>query len=440
MRKISHIFITVMFMSLSYYARAETEDALLFRGIIQQAHDYSCGTAALATLITGIVENSHVTELDVINNIESLNVKEKGYSAADLIKASIKLGYYAELRKISKINLQKIKYPVILLIGLNSDSPHYVVFKGIEDNEVFIADPIRGNIRIPYSKLIEESINEKYPAWYSIIINPSHNKPISSTLYLSKDKDERHKSHVTVEQSNAITLAKLPKRNQFFINYGFTASLGNNERNGLKISSETFSHVFDIRYGIADNIQIGGSIQYSDDTTDIDFYDNKTSLNNKNRQYSLYANNRFKLDESGKTNLILGLNTLYAEQNDVFGGGFNIIAYHNTEFAQIILGGEIGKNFSHNELADDSLPDYVYSSFIGLNKALGDRYLASVNFSVNDGKSKNNAEEFERSYSASTSLTYVFNKDFQISPSFTYSFGANEVLSFGANVAYVSGW
>ena len=124
----------------------------------------------------------------------------------------------------------------------------------------------------------------------------------------------------------------------------------------------------------------------------------------------------------------------------MFGGGFSIIGYQNTEFAQIMLGGSLGKEFSHNQLANDSLPDYFYSAFIGANKPIGDRYLGSVNFSVNDGQSKIRTEKFERSYSASTSLTYVFNKQFQISPSFTYSFGANEMFTFGMNIAYVGSW
>jgi hypothetical protein len=218
------------------------------------------------------------------------------------------------------------------------------------------------------------------------------------------------------------------------------ATLGNNKRDGLKINSETLSHALNVRFGLTDDIQIGGSIQHSDNTTDIRFDNNKLSSNYSDRRYSLYANHKFKIDDSGRTNLIFGINSSYAEKNDVFGGGFNIIGYRNTEFAQIILGGSFGKEFSHNQLADESLPDYFYSGFIGANKPLGDRYLASVNFAVNDGKSKNKAEKLDRTYSASTSLTYVFNKEFQISPSFTYSFGQADVFSFGLNIAYVGGW
>ncbi len=41
-----------------------------------------------------------------------------------------------------------IKQSVVLLIGLKSEFPHFVVLKGIKDGEAYLADPIRGNIRI----------------------------------------------------------------------------------------------------------------------------------------------------------------------------------------------------------------------------------------------------------------------------------------------------
>lgn len=440
---ISSVFI---FIISNHAFSQDTNSDILFKGIIKQSHDYSCGAAALAMLISGTVENSHVNELDVINTIKAVSSmatsEEQGYFPDDLARASIKLGHSAIWKHVSKnnlLNLSKNNQPVILLIGLNSEYPHYVVLKGISNNVAFLADPTRGNIRIPYDKLVAESLNEKHPYWYAMAVTPSADKPKDSILYLPTNESDRYASHVTVEQSNAITLATLPKSHQFIADYSFTASLGNDKNNDSNINSKLFSHALNIRYGITDNIEIGGSVKHLDSTTDISFDDNRTRLNNQNKEYSLYANHRFKLDNLGRTNLILGLNTSYAQENDVFGGGVNIIGYQNTEFAQIIVGWSIGKEFSHNQLANDSLPDYSYSGFIGANKPLGDHYLGSVNFSVDDGKSKDYIE-FERSYSASTGLTYLFNKEVQISPSFTYSFGASEAFSVGINIAYISGF
>ena len=84
---------------------------------------------------------------------------------------------------------------------------------------------------------------------------------------------------------------------------------------------------------------------------------------------------------------------------------------------------------------------YQVSGFISANKPFADRYLASVSFTINDGHNKKGVVNgFQRSFSASTSLSYVLSKQFQISPSVGYSFGNGESFSFGLNVAYIGRW
>jgi hypothetical protein len=438
-------YILCLFLSLCPTVNAYSEDVgndMLFNGIIEQLHDNSCGAAALSSLINGTNEHKHVTELEVVQVIKSVSAAgkndEQGYSLLDLKNASEKLGYYAEWRKIGKEELPKISQPVILLIGINTDYPHYVILKGIINGEAYLADSIRGNIRVPYVDLIKESISTQYPAWYVMGINTPPASPKDSVLYLSKNESDRHKNHVTAEQSNAITLATLSKKHQVIVDYDFAAALGNDKLNSISTNSRTLSHALNIRYGISDALEMGGEIQYSDSAIDVRYGDDKVRSNGSSRQYSLYVNNRFKLDDAGKTNLILGVDTSYTEQDKIWGGSFNVIGYQNTSFAQFLLGGSIGTAFSHTKFPENVLPEYAFSYFIGANKPLGDRYLAAVTLAVKDGK--NNNERFERSYVASTGLTYVLNKKFQISPSFSFAFGAYKLFSLGLDIAYVGGW
>jgi len=417
----------------------EIDNDIVFQGIIQQSHDYTCGSGALATLITGLIENSHVSEADIINSIVSPDAKENGYSAADLAKVSIKLGYHAEWRKIAKTELPKIKLPVLLLIGLNSEFPHYVVLKGVRNNQAYLADPIRGNIRIPYDELAKEGLNQKYPLWFVMAINPSKNKPKESVLYLSEAENERLAHHVTVEQSNAITLATLSKENQFIVDYDFTAALGNRKKDALATDSQNFSHAVNIRYGITDELQIGATFQHTDSYAQFSFEDTKLKQNSDDRAYGLNISNRFKLDAAGEYNLIAGLNGSYSEQNSIYSGGFNVTAYTNTSFAQFFVGGSINKQFARNSIKN-SLPQFNYSVFVSANKPFADRYLGFINLSLSDAQAKNNDSEFNRSYSVSTGVSYVLSKHFQISPSFGYSFGQMDTFSFGMNIAYVGGW
>ena len=430
----------LVFALISFSTNAE-ETNIQKEDVATQGHSNSCGAMALSQLLSS-VSNRTISELDVMNSIRLLTGNEKDdYSIGELETAAKKLGFIPQTAKLPPDILPNLKQPVVLLIGLNTnDFHHFVVLEGVIDGVAYLFDPARKYIRLPYKKLVEQSINEKYPSFYILGVKGSVEKIKKSSLYLSEIESERNKSHYTEEQANALTLTTLSRKNQIIVDYTLNASLGNNKLNGLKLNSETFTHVLNARYGITDDIQVGGTIQYMDNAIDISSNDNKLSLNNTDRQYSLYANNKFRIDELGKTNIILGLNTSYAEKNDVFGGGVSVVGYQNTEYAQIILGGSLGKEFTHNKLVNNSLPNYFYSGFIGANKPFFDRYLASVNFAVNDGQNKSNAEKFGRYYSASTSLTYVFNKQFQISPSFTYSFGSGEVFSFGMNIAYVGGW
>lgn len=428
-------------------------DDILFKGVIKQSHDNSCGIAALSVLINGTIENTHISEMDVINAIKNVSngVGDDGYSLQDLQNAAEKLGYQSEWRKIEPNILLKIKQPVILLIGLNSGFPHFVVLKGIENSEAFLADSIRGNIRVSYRKLIQEGINKKYPAWYVMAINPSANKPQDSTLYLSPLASERYRSHMTVEQSNLITLTTIAKEGQFIVDYGFNASLGINNNILSQTKSENYVNNLNISYGVTENAEIGGSISYDINRQKTDFTGNTFITNGENRAYSLYFNNKFPLDENNRNGAVVGLSASLVENRSVlnkfvdeytlFGGGINALGYANIHFAQLILGGSVNKAFSQNKLIDDSLAEYQVSGFISANKPFADRYLGSVGFAINDGHNKNNLDsEFQRSYLVSTSLSYVLSKRFQVSPSFSYSFGNGKLFSFGLDAAYIGRW
>jgi predicted double-glycine peptidase len=434
MKVLSKPLICLLFalqLSINAYGGDDSvvDKAKLFDGIVEQSHDYSCGTAALATLMHGI-GNSQVTEEALIKSIDPNHAKDKGYSLRELESAAVKQGYMAGFRKISKTELPKAKLPVVLLIGKNSDFPHYVVLKGVVNNIAFLADPMRGNIRIEYPILTHEGLSDKYPAWYVLAVEPPINKPGHSTLYLSDSETERLKNHLTEEQSSAITTITLPRSNQYFLGYGFNAALGG------KHDNSSYSHALIAQYGVTDDLEVGLSFQHDDNYANL----NGNSINYNDETYGLFLNKRFGLDDAGKYSVIIGVSTAYASQNDVLGGAINITGYRNSEFGQFIIGGSVGKSFSTQKDVDESLPEFSYSGFVGINKPLFDRYLGSVIFSVDDSKTKSRTVESQRSYTVATGLSYVVNKNFQVRPNFSYSFGSDEIFSFGFDINYLGNW
>jgi predicted double-glycine peptidase len=425
------------FLLLSNVHAEDFDKDVLFKGIDSQIHDYSCGTAALATLISGLYEN--IEEQKVIDVIfDSEEAKNAGYTASQLESAAKKLGFNAEWRKISPDILPKIKQPVILLIGLNSDFAHYVVFKGIDNNEAFLADPIRGNIRIPYQDLIKEGINENYAKWYVMAIQSSAEQNTSSNLFLNADK---FKTHATVEQSNAITLATVAKENQLMMTYDFGTTLGRTRYPNLLSESRNFTHSLGLRYGVTENVEIGGNFAYSDYRQKISAEENTAISKNFDRAYDIYVNRRFSLDDAGQYGVILGGRTSFAEYASIWGGGVNLMGFMNSSFAQFVAGTSVNKQFSNNQAVDNNLPEYQVVSFVNANKPIGDRFLGSLSFSVIDGNNKNSeAVAFKKSFNASTGLTCVFDNRFQITPSLGYVFGNGEFFTFGASISYVGGW
>ncbi len=428
--------ILLAFLSMNVCAENFDKD-FLFEGIDKQIHDYSCGTAALATLISGLYEK--VEEQKIIDVIfDSEKAQNQGYTASQLEQAAKKLGFNAEWRKIAPEFLFKIKQPVMLLIGLNSDFPHYVVFKGIDNNEAFLADPIRGNIRIPYQVLIQEGIGENYVKWYVMAISSSDEKNTSSNLFLNADK---FKTHATVEQSNAITLATVAKENQLMMTYDFGETLGRIRYPTFLSESRSFTHSLGLRYGITENVEIGGNFVYSDFRQKLNFEENSLISKNFDRAYDIYVNRRFSLDEGGQYGVILGGRTSFTEYASIWGGGVNLMGFMNLSFAQFVTGTSLNKQFSNNDAIDNNLPEYQLVSFFNANKPIGDRFLGSLSFSIIDGSGKNSAAlEFKKNFNASTGLTYVFDNHFQITPSLGYIFGNGDYFTFGASISYVGGW
>jgi predicted double-glycine peptidase len=121
--------------------------------VVKQAYDYSCGSAALATLIN-MVYNEDLSEGDVINYLlkkksdyEIDDISKNGYSMLDLKNAVIDMGYNAAIYKIIEDKYEYIITPVIIYYE-PSGQKHFAVLKKILNNKAYIADPSRGNIRI----------------------------------------------------------------------------------------------------------------------------------------------------------------------------------------------------------------------------------------------------------------------------------------------------
>ncbi len=128
-------------------------------GIVIQKHDYSCGSAAMATLMGYLGEE--VKEEEVIESILRTGNLEKiarrgGFSLLDLKRYAESRGYNAEgyradtLSDLLRLSLAsgESMFPVLVPIVINNYK-HFVILRGMRDGRVFLADPSRGNTTMP---------------------------------------------------------------------------------------------------------------------------------------------------------------------------------------------------------------------------------------------------------------------------------------------------
>lgn len=134
------------------------------KNIIKQSFDYSCGAAAMATLLT-YTFNDKISEIGILKLLISslskgeINQRKKaGLSLYDLKKIAEKLGYQARGFRVTANVLYKLNGPVIVYIEPEGYE-HFVVLKGIKYGRAYLADPSAGNTRLPMYQFL--SIWEK---------------------------------------------------------------------------------------------------------------------------------------------------------------------------------------------------------------------------------------------------------------------------------------
>ncbi|MGY6275507.1 C39 family peptidase [Methylomonas sp. MgM2] len=122
-----------------------------FKTVYKQQFDFSCGSAALASLLT-FHYNDKVDEqtvfVDMYENGDQKKIQKEGFSLLDMKMYLGRHGYIANGYKIDLNDLVKINAPAITIIN-NNGYLHFVIVKGISEHEVLVGDPAVGVKRMP---------------------------------------------------------------------------------------------------------------------------------------------------------------------------------------------------------------------------------------------------------------------------------------------------
>jgi predicted double-glycine peptidase len=124
-----------------------------FNTTIHQQYDFSCGSAALATLLlyTYHIQASETSVFsDMFLNGDRQAIQQSGFSLLDMKdylgrRGIPSGGFRAPLEKLAEI-----KIPAIVLINEHGYK-HFVVLRGIRNGQVLLADPAIGLRTVPVS-------------------------------------------------------------------------------------------------------------------------------------------------------------------------------------------------------------------------------------------------------------------------------------------------
>ncbi len=126
--------------------RAQSYKELKFRDVVRQEYDFSCGSAAVATLLTfGYLRPTSETEAfeAMYKAGDKKKIEKHGFSLLDIKQYLSSLGYQSDGFRLPLQKLLDLRLPAIVLIEVNGYK-HFVVIKGLSDQNVLIGDPAMG--------------------------------------------------------------------------------------------------------------------------------------------------------------------------------------------------------------------------------------------------------------------------------------------------------
>lgn len=146
-----------------------------FRSVVRQGRDFSCGSAALATLLTYHYDRP-TPETLVFQRMwldgDQAKIRKVGFSLFEMKSYLTSIGFKAEGFKLKIADLTRVRRPMIALITLKGFK-HFVVIKGVKGGRVLVGDPMLG--------LSDYSLKDFAKIWDGVVLavmaTPDRSRP-----------------------------------------------------------------------------------------------------------------------------------------------------------------------------------------------------------------------------------------------------------------------
>ena len=117
-----------------------------FLTVTRQQYDFSCGSAALATLLHhhyGDPQTEQSIFVGMWRDGDREQIRKLGFSLLDMKRYLAARGLDADGYKVTLQQIEATRIPGIALINMNGYR-HFVVIKGVENGQVLVGDPSLG--------------------------------------------------------------------------------------------------------------------------------------------------------------------------------------------------------------------------------------------------------------------------------------------------------
>jgi predicted double-glycine peptidase len=167
--------------------------ALRDQGVVKQSLDFSCGAAALATLLNRHL-GTGVTERELLGLLADppqglplpRDWRDSGMSFATLSGLVHHYGATAVGIELSAADLSRLRVPAIAYLP-NSDPPHFTVITGIDPRgSIELADPAWGNRRLRGARFNRLWLDDSTGRGRLMLLHPDAPRESMPTLALQR--------------------------------------------------------------------------------------------------------------------------------------------------------------------------------------------------------------------------------------------------------------
>ncbi|WP_205742718.1 C39 family peptidase [Onishia niordana] len=196
----------------SFQVKAESLNELRWENVVRQQYDFSCGSAAVATLLTYHYEQptSEVAVFEsMIQRGDAEKIRTYGFSMLDMKQYLDSKGLNSDGFRVKLDDFIGIGLPAITLINTGGYK-HFVVIKGMDDGNVLVGDPAVGTVVVP---------KEHFETLWTGSVLGAREDMLLAKQYFNNDRDWRVRPESPLRQGMqrstiGSAILSLPGRNE----------------------------------------------------------------------------------------------------------------------------------------------------------------------------------------------------------------------------------